>query len=297
MKPYSASDDAKELMLKDADYSTPQDHYFNYITQRKQMFGDMQASLQDIRSAEEDQELEVIKGLYGTDEAMVAYIEKKKRENEKKVYEEELEQMDPRLASNLLRYQKASPEEQAAQQEMFELSHEELEAFYRMSDESLRAKLMMGGFKRNKQQQKTLDSLNINKLMDMASMKKRTVEYSADMGQQAPFDLRKEDIVKLEKKSPRKMAKDRKALDMSEKQRELEVQLLLAQDEASTADAAQLARASSVQAKDATKKDMAKLRRLRAKAHLKEREAAGEGGAELQSSVKISSAINSDVPQ
>lgn len=38
MKPHAlAPTNAKELILKDADYSTPQDHYFNYTNQNKTM--------------------------------------------------------------------------------------------------------------------------------------------------------------------------------------------------------------------------------------------------------------------
>ena len=36
MKPHALEPtNAKELILKDADYSTPQDHYFDYVTKLK----------------------------------------------------------------------------------------------------------------------------------------------------------------------------------------------------------------------------------------------------------------------
>ena len=39
MKPHALHrSSAKELILKDADYSTPQDHYFNYLGQKKTMY-------------------------------------------------------------------------------------------------------------------------------------------------------------------------------------------------------------------------------------------------------------------
>ena len=38
IKPHAlAPENAKELILKDADYSTPQDHYFNYTNHNKSM--------------------------------------------------------------------------------------------------------------------------------------------------------------------------------------------------------------------------------------------------------------------
>ena len=42
LKPHAlAPTNAKELILKDADYSTPQDHYFNYTNHNKGMLGQM----------------------------------------------------------------------------------------------------------------------------------------------------------------------------------------------------------------------------------------------------------------
>ena len=49
MKPHALHrTNAKELILKDADYSTPQDHYFSYVAKKKSML-DQGLEMEDLR--------------------------------------------------------------------------------------------------------------------------------------------------------------------------------------------------------------------------------------------------------
>ena len=60
MKPHALHrSSAKELILKDADYSTPQDHYFNYLGQKKDLY-DKGLGIQDLRDEKFELERKVI---------------------------------------------------------------------------------------------------------------------------------------------------------------------------------------------------------------------------------------------
>lgn len=50
---------AKELILKDADYSTPQDHYFGYVNRNKGALG-QGASMKEVNAELYNEELKVI---------------------------------------------------------------------------------------------------------------------------------------------------------------------------------------------------------------------------------------------
>mmetsp|Transcript_41628 Transcript_41628/g.54833 ORF Transcript_41628/g.54833 Transcript_41628/m.54833 type:complete len:114 (+) Transcript_41628:132-473(+) len=55
---------AKELMLKDAEYSTPQDHYFGY-TQKSRAALDSGMSMPELKEATRNEEVQIIAELYG----------------------------------------------------------------------------------------------------------------------------------------------------------------------------------------------------------------------------------------
>ena len=75
MKPHALMPtNAKELILKDADYSTPQDHYFNY-TQADRARITQGLKMHELKEAKRQEELQVIRDLFG-DESRVDSIER-----------------------------------------------------------------------------------------------------------------------------------------------------------------------------------------------------------------------------
>ena len=68
---------AKELMLKDADYSTPQDHYFNYVHRNKNEL-DQGKSMSELNAELHQKEVDLIRDLYqdqaGRAESIEAHI-------------------------------------------------------------------------------------------------------------------------------------------------------------------------------------------------------------------------------
>ena len=58
-------EDAKELLLKDAEYSTPQDHYFAHVQTKKQLELEREQAYEDIKAAKE---MDIMTQLYDSNE-------------------------------------------------------------------------------------------------------------------------------------------------------------------------------------------------------------------------------------
>ena len=58
-------EDAKELLLKDAEYSTPQDHYFAHVQTKKQLELEREQAYEEIKAAKE---MEIMTELYDSPE-------------------------------------------------------------------------------------------------------------------------------------------------------------------------------------------------------------------------------------
>ena len=56
--------DARELLLKDAEYSTPQDHYFAHIQTKKQLEMERDLAYESIKEAKE---LQIMRHMYDTE--------------------------------------------------------------------------------------------------------------------------------------------------------------------------------------------------------------------------------------
>lgn len=64
MKPHAlAPTNAKELILKDADYSTPMDHYFGYLGRHKASL-DAGSTVKDLEAEMREKEMQIIQELY-----------------------------------------------------------------------------------------------------------------------------------------------------------------------------------------------------------------------------------------
>ena len=109
MKPHALTPaNAKELILKDADYSTPQDHYFGYVQRTKSQMADEGLSMKQMNERLREQELDIIRDLYDEDqqteasraEAIDRYIdvlhEKRRPRSMTQIFEEltDTEKMD-----------------------------------------------------------------------------------------------------------------------------------------------------------------------------------------------------------
>ena len=66
---------AKELILKDADYSTPQDHYFMYVNRNKAKMDAMGFDVDDVNEDLGAQELRIINELYSDQNGRAEAIE------------------------------------------------------------------------------------------------------------------------------------------------------------------------------------------------------------------------------
>ena len=76
MRPHALiPSNAKDLMLKDADYSTPQDHYFNY-TQRDRAALSSGTSMSELRMQKKSEEMQIIANLYDDQEGRAESIER-----------------------------------------------------------------------------------------------------------------------------------------------------------------------------------------------------------------------------
>ena len=104
MKPHAlAPTNAKELILKDADYSTPQDHYFNYTNQNKSMLDTL--SMQELNNVKSKQEFNVIAELYedqeGRAESIERHIEYLREKRRKKTMMELYNDLQPEEIENI----------------------------------------------------------------------------------------------------------------------------------------------------------------------------------------------------
>ena len=168
MKPHALMPtNAKELILKDADYSTPQDHYFNY-TQADRARLTQGLQMHELKEAKRQEELQVIRELFG-DEGRVDSIERHIQILE----EERKPKTMMQLFTNLTETQKQDIERN------WGTTLPELQKLAKLHDEQAAQDALLPEEKRFKKDNKMLESLNMDKLMSVAIYNKKSVEYQA----------------------------------------------------------------------------------------------------------------------
>jgi len=172
MSPHALTpSNAKELILKDADYSTPQDHYFMYVNRNKGKMDAMGLCVEEMNEDLSGQELQLIRDLYDDQpgradaiEGHIGFLRNKRK---------------PKTMSEL--YQDLSDSEIADIEANWGTSLENLKQKAMEHDKQVEYDAMPAEERRSRKHDKMLNDLNMNKVMSMTTKgRTESIEYQVD---------------------------------------------------------------------------------------------------------------------
>lgn len=190
LKPHGlAPANAKELILKDADYSTPQDHYFGYVNRNKGAL-DQGASMGEVNAELYNEELKVIQDLYGDQEGRAASIER---------HINYLSEKRKTLTMTQI-YENLTPTEIADIENNWGTSLENIKELAAKHDAKVAEDAILPEDKRTKKGTQMLDQININQIMEMSVSERKIVEFQPEDA----FTMKADQIVKIGAKPKKK---------------------------------------------------------------------------------------------
>jgi len=180
--------------LKDADYSTPQDHYFRYVSQNRAKLDDGMA-MQELNKTLYTKELEIIQDLYedqvGRATSIEAHIDRLRLKRKPK--------------SMVQVFQELTETEKQDIEKNWGTTLEELRVLAERHDAQITEEAIPAEEKRSRRKDKTvLEKASMDKIMESAVTKRKIVEYQAEN----PYALKKEQLVKITPKSRKQQRQD-----------------------------------------------------------------------------------------